>query len=239
MGSRGWRLRSVASRALLVCIPHEYPPHQHLEREEQEGRKQDESEKSTNGKPDRFNIADILNGTSLTVGPLEIPIPSGIQRQISKLNSVLRALLILYAISTTFAGLALLTNVASLAVPHIRPYEVTMANAALSSSAALFLFMGSAATTVAGSLTAGALGDLGEIVGIRIVKGNEFVSITWAAFGVVAVAAAYWMWALWKVRRGAWDQDGEVRRLKGELAEAVKRAKGRRKESIREKSFDG
>lgn len=113
-----------------------------------------------------------------------------------------------------------------------------MANAALSSSAALFLFMGSAATTVAGVLTAGALGDLGEIVGIRIVKGEEFVSITWAAFGVVAVAAGYWMWALWKVRREAWDRDGEVRRLKGELAEAVKRAKGRRKESIREKSFD-
>ena len=98
--------------------------------------------------------------------------------------------------------------------------------------------MGSAATTVAGIITAAALGDLGEIVGIRIVRGLEFVSITWAAFGVVAVAATYWMWALWKVRREAWDQDGEVKRLKVELAEAVKTAKGKRKERIREKSVD-
>lgn len=178
---------------------------------------------------DRFNIADILGGSTLTVGPLEIPIPSGIQRQVSKLNSVLHAVLILYAISVTLTGLALFTNIASLFFPNSRPYEVTMANAALSSCASVFLFFGSAATTVAGVLTAGALGDLGEIVGIRIVRGLEFVSITWAAFGVVAAAATYWTWALWKARRAAWDKDGEVKRLRRELAEAVKTAKGRRK----------
>lgn len=150
---------------------------------------------------DRFNIADILNGSSLTVGPLEIPIPSGIQRQVSKLNSVLHAVLVFYAISVTLAGLAFFTNIAALFLPDTRPYEVTMANAALSSGASLFLLLGSSAMTVAGVLTAEALGDLGEIVGIKITRGIGFVSITWAAFGVIAAAATYWGWKFLTARK--------------------------------------
>lgn len=109
------------------------------------------------------------------------------------LNSILHAILILYVIGVAFTTLAVVFNIASMLFPTMYPYPIITTNTCLAVSAALFVFLGSVVTTVAAGLASDAVGN---VVGIRVVRGLEFLNLTWGAFGVTTVAAVYWVWTL-------------------------------------------
>lgn len=115
------------------------------------------------------------------------------------LNSILHAVLILYVVGVTFTTLAVVFNIVSMLFPTIYPYRIITANACLSVSAALFVLLGSIVTTIATVLTSDALDD---VVGIRVVRGLEFLNMTWGAFGITTVATLYWVRTLMVARRG-------------------------------------
>lgn len=126
-------------------------------------------------------------------------LPSGLETRISMLNSILHAVLILYVVGVTFTTLAVVFNIVSMLFPTIYPYRIITANACLSVSAALFVLLGSIVTTIATVLTSDALDD---VVGIRVVRGLEFLNMTWGAFGITTVATLYWVRTLMVARRG-------------------------------------
>lgn len=115
------------------------------------------------------------------------------QRQVSKLNSAMRAVLILYVLGLTLVTFALVSNFASMLFPTTYPYCFSAANVGLSVSAGLFVLLGSVVTTVAGGVATDALSDLGDVIGIRVIRGIAFLKLTWCAFGVIVVAASYWV----------------------------------------------
>lgn len=125
------------------------------------------------------------------------------------------------------AVLALVTNIFAVVCPRIYPYRVTLATSALANFAAGSAFVGSIATTIGVATISEALGDLGELVGVRAVKGWQFLAITWSMFGVVFIAAAYWTWMFLSARRQrmgeTWDELKAARRKIKQLQEEATR----------------
>lgn len=114
-----------------------------------------------------------------------------------------------------FTGLAILTTLASIFLPSLGVL-FTIANAVLSTIAAVNLALGSAVVTGATGRAAEALVDLGETIGVSAEVGKDFINLTWIAFGLVGVAGAYWGWEFFKVRkeakqRGRWQMRSEMR----------------------------
>ncbi|SPN98597.1 uncharacterized protein DNG_01642 [Cephalotrichum gorgonifer] len=176
----------------------------------------------TSSKPGNRIDLNALLGESLSAGPIDISLedlsfPAGIQRQVAKLNSALQAVFVLYALAVGLTGLTILTTLASVFLPSFAAL-FTIANAVLSTVAAVNLALGSAVVTAATAGAAEALGDLGENIGVSAKVGQDFINLTWIAFGLVGVAAAYWGWEFLKVRkeakaRGKWQMKTEMREV--------------------------
>lgn len=67
--------------------------------------------------------------------------------------------------------------------------------------AAMSAMLSSITTTIAITTLSDALRDLGELIGVRVVQGWQFLAITWSMFGVVLLAWVYWTVVYWTERR--------------------------------------
>ncbi|CAI4214826.1 unnamed protein product [Parascedosporium putredinis] len=167
----------------------------------------------------RINLTEILDG-EMAVGPIDLSLadfrwPAGIQRQVSKLNSALHAVFVFYVLAVALAGAAVICNAVILFLPAFTPILI-IANAVLAGLASVNIGLGSTITTVMGGLVAETITDLGEFVGVTAVQGTQFLALTWVAFGVVTVAAAYWANEFRKVRKtakmmGRWEMKEATR----------------------------
>lgn len=156
----------------------------------------------------------------MAVGPIDLSLadfrwPAGIQRQVSKLNSALHAVFVFYVLAVALSGAAVICNAVILFLPAFTPILI-IANAVLAGLASINIGLGSTITTVMGGLVAETITDLGEFVGVTAVQGTQFLALTWVAFGVVTVAAAYWANEFRKVRKtakmmGRWEMKEATR----------------------------
>ncbi|PKS07286.1 hypothetical protein jhhlp_005888 [Lomentospora prolificans] len=154
----------------------------------------------------RINLTEILDG-ELSVGPVDLSMadfrwPSGIQRQIARLNSALHAVFVFYVLAVALSGAAVLCNGVILFLPTFAPLLI-IANAVLAGLACVNIGLASAITTIASGMAAETITDLGEFVGVTAAQGTQFLVLTWVAFGIVTVAAGYWGNEFRKVRKTA------------------------------------
>lgn len=123
------------------------------------------------------------------------------------------ALALIYIIAVGFTGLSFFGSLA--AVPLINSAKarlVILANLGTAGLAAILLLVGSLTTTVGAKGAADKIDDLGEDIGLRATAGGKFLGLTWAAVGLMVVAAGYWGWEFVqsKRRRGAGRFDEKI-----------------------------
>jgi Ca2+ regulator and membrane fusion protein Fig1 len=113
------------------------------------------------------------------------------------------ALAVVYILAVGVTGLSLLGSLAAVplfASPQHGPL-VVLANAGAAGLAALLLFIGSMTMTVGARGAAHKIDDLGEGIGLRATAGGKFLGMTWAALGLMVVAAGYWGFELVQSRK--------------------------------------
>ncbi|KAF4450500.1 hypothetical protein F53441_6390 [Fusarium austroafricanum] len=171
----------------------------------------------TNSAPEkRFNLTEMLD-KQLSVGPFKLSLtdinwPDDIQDSIDLLNSALLATFVFYVVAVGLTGLAMLASLGAFFLFARR--GVNAVNVILSGLAALVLLIASILVTVAGKKGVKAINKIGDNVGVSASLGNKFLGLTWAAAGLMIIAAIYWVMHLclmrrerkrqWKPRKGSY-----------------------------------
>lgn len=137
--------------------------------------------------------------------------------KLSSLPSIVEALAAMYILSAVFAGLSMLAAATSLfLIPRWGGRRIVLANFLLALPAAVFLFVGSLLYTVGAAKVVSRLQDLGaDDIGLRVTVGSKFEGLTWAAFALMLLAAAYWLWEFVALVRTS-RRERRARRERGE-----------------------
>lgn len=197
------------------------------------------SQKTNKTATGEFNLTEVLGTDSLSAGPIDIPIPSGIERQLQRLYKVVIALIVFYAATIGFTVLAFFTNIAAIFFTQTYPYRFMRAIAWMCILATSSALIGSVTATIVIITVSEALGDLGELIGVRVVRGWQFLAITWSMFGVVFIASTYWALVYlkeWKSKRGVNEEEHKA--LKRELERLVNQSKKSHRQFEHEKTSD-
>lgn len=149
-----------------------------------------------------MDISTLLN-KQLSLGPFNVTLSdlglsSDMVGKLKDLPALFEALAAMYILSAAFTGLAALGALAALfLLPRRAPRRVSLANLALALPAAVFLLVGSLMYTVgAGEVVKKIRGMGAGDVGLDVEVGSKFEALSWAAFALMAVAAAYWAYEL-------------------------------------------
>ncbi|OAA65711.1 Actin cortical patch SUR7/pH-response regulator PalI [Niveomyces insectorum RCEF 264] len=103
------------------------------------------------------------------------------------------ALTVFYIVGAAAAGLSLLLTGASLVTRSSYARKTVLFNLAAAAGAALALLVAALVATVAGGAAVDSINRLGrETIGMAAARGKSFANMTWAAFGLMTVAALYW-----------------------------------------------
>ena len=129
----------------------------------------------------------------------DLRFPSGIQRQVNKLNSLLLAVFVFYVLGIGFSGLSMVLCVVGIVMTLSR--LIALSNFAAAALAALTYMIGAIITTIGANEGAETISDFGENVGVSASAGKKFIVLSWVAFAVMAVATIYWFGELWIDRR--------------------------------------
>jgi hypothetical protein len=115
------------------------------------------------------------------------------------------ALAVIYIVAVGFTGLSFLGSVTALfLINSAKARLVVFANLLTAVLAAILLLAGSLTTTIGAKQAADKIDDLGEDIGLSATTGGKFLGLTWAATGLMIVAAGYWVWEVVQSRkRGA------------------------------------
>lgn len=152
---------------------------------------------------DRLNLTEILD-QELKVGPVRLSLadlkfPSGIQRQINKLNSLLTAVFVLYVLGIGFSGISMILCAVGFFLTLNR--LLMLSNLAVASLAGFAYMLGSLITTIGANEGADTITDVGETVGVSARAGQKFIVISWVAFALATATTIYWFAELWIERR--------------------------------------
>ncbi|KAH8912613.1 hypothetical protein BR93DRAFT_922581, partial [Coniochaeta sp. PMI_546] len=154
----------------------------------------------------QYNLTAKLDH-ELAIGPLKLNLADlgftkDLQDEFNKIPHLLMALALIYILAVGFTGLSFFGSLA--AVPLINSAKarlVILAHLGTAGLAAILLLVGSLTTTVGAKGAADKIDDLGEDIGLRATAGGKFLGLTWAAVGLMVVAAGYWAWEVVRSRR--------------------------------------
>ncbi|KAI3322218.1 hypothetical protein HD806DRAFT_501395 [Xylariaceae sp. AK1471] len=168
----------------------------------------------------RLNLSDILDH-EIKAGPLnlnlnQLPVPEKVQDAIDIINNALMTLLVFYALASGFSGLSFLVSLAVLVLCRNKlTKRIVWANIVISAIGTLVLLIGSAIVTYVNSKGVQEINDAGKDVGISGIRGTKFITISWVAFGLMALASLYWSLATLKYTQ-RWIVIGGNSRHRGE-----------------------
>ncbi|KAM7188455.1 Actin cortical patch SUR7/pH-response regulator PalI [Naviculisporaceae sp. PSN 640] len=161
-----------------------------------------------NGLDGGYNISSTLD-KELTAGPFHITLrdlgmSDKLQGVIDDLNTVTKAIAILFIVTTALVGLSLLTSLLAIfLIPGRRENAARITNLVISTLAALLLLVTSILVTVATSKAVEKVNDMGEDIGLSARRGTKYLAITWAATGVFLLFAfGFWAVQTWRWRKG-------------------------------------
>ena len=116
--------------------------------------------------------------------------PDAIQDGINSINALLQATFIFYVLGIAFAGILILTSIASI----FRTGRIlSLLNVLLSFLSFLCLGIGSAILTAFMVKAAKLINDYGNEVGLYANRGNKFLALTWAAAGAMFLSWLAWI----------------------------------------------
>ncbi|KAK4107013.1 hypothetical protein N656DRAFT_563055 [Canariomyces notabilis] len=149
-----------------------------------------------------FNISALLDH-QLDVGPVRLNLAkSGFAKdlldELDKVRGQFQALAGLYISAVAFSGLSLLLCIGRLLRPTI---GISSANVAVALLAAFMLFVGNIIVAVSGKAV-DKINNVGQHVGLSVSIRRKFVPITWTAFVMIAVMAAYWAYQFRQEMKG-------------------------------------
>jgi hypothetical protein len=138
----------------------------------------------------------------LKAGPLKLNLADlgftkELQDEFNKIPHLLMALAVIYILAVGLTGLAFLGSLAALGlILSARGRLIILGNLGVAGLAAILLLVGSATTTAGLKGAADTINELGDSIGLHASAGGKFLGMTWAAFGLMAVAVGYWAWEL-------------------------------------------
>ncbi|CAL3969978.1 hypothetical protein PZA11_007489 [Diplocarpon coronariae] len=141
-----------------------------------------------------IGIDTILN-QQLQVGPLNLNLsglnwPEDINKGFRRINVVLNAIFVIYAIAIASAGLAILT--CPLAIFFHGSRLVSLGNFSLALLSFVALTVDSALVTFVQNKTVSIVKKYGNVIGLYAYKGDKYLAISWAAVAVMFLATATW-----------------------------------------------
>lgn len=148
-----------------------------------------------------MDLSTVLD-QQLSIGPFNISLSDlgftqKLEAKLSKLPQIFEALAAIYILSAIFAGLTLVTSLASFFVLPARnnSRKLMLVDVVLAFFAALFIFIGSLMYTIGAKAVVGKIQDLGAgDIGLDVVVGTKFQALTWASFALAFVALVYWVY---------------------------------------------
>ncbi|ERS99790.1 hypothetical protein HMPREF1624_03155 [Sporothrix schenckii ATCC 58251] len=119
---------------------------------------------------------------------------SSLQSALNRIPTLGIVLAVFYIVAACFAGLGLLLTAASVVTRVTHSRETVLANLAAASGAALALLIAGLVSAVAAKSTVDSINRLGkDTIGMEACQGYKFEALTWAAFGLMTVAALFWL----------------------------------------------
>lgn len=162
----------------------------------------------------------------LSVGPMKLNLADlgftkDLQDEFNKIPHLLMALAVIYILAVGLTGLSFFGSVAALGlISSAKARIVIMANLGLAGLAAILLLIGSLTTTVGAKGAADKIDDLGKDIGLRASAGGKFLGLTWAALGLMVIAAGYWGWEFTQSKKragaGRFEEKFNSERFSGE-----------------------
>lgn len=155
--------------------------------------------------PAAMDLSTVLD-KQLSIGPFNISLSDlgltqKLQDKLKDLPALFEAMAAIYITSACFTGLAIL---AALPGFVMQGRKIVLVNVCLAAPAALFLFVGSLIYTIGGREAIKKIHSLGAgDVGLEVQIGSGFLGLTWAAFALMFLAAAYWVYELVVMTRAA------------------------------------
>lgn len=169
-----------------------------------------------------MDVSDLLN-KQLSLGPFNVTlsdlgVTDDMTGRLKDLPSVLKAIVAIYIISAVFTGLAVLGAFASLFIlPAHAPRRTSLANLGLALPAAVFLLIGSLLYTIGAAQIVKELSEMGAgDIGLEVEIGTKFEALSWAAFALMVLATAYWLYEVVVAFRARKRAGGRRVRGKGE-----------------------
>jgi TRAP-type C4-dicarboxylate transport system permease small subunit len=165
-----------------------------------------------------FSIPALLNKTlALDVGPLfnlnlslsDLGLTADVELALDSLNSLIKAMTVLFALGVGFTGLTFLASVTSMFIPHDDASGglVLWSNLGAVSLALLFLILGGLLASIGARVAQDKINALGRTIGLNAAAGTKWIAIAWVGIGLMVAVAGYWIAAVVRVRR---RRKGEV-----------------------------
>ncbi|APA13769.1 hypothetical protein sscle_11g085390 [Sclerotinia sclerotiorum 1980 UF-70] len=141
-----------------------------------------------------FNISSIISD-QLSIGPLHLNLgdigwPSAIQDGLDTLSAAMNATFVFYCIGIAAAGLAIFTSLAAI---FITGRLFSFLNWGLASLSLLALAIASIIVTVLQDKAADIINKFGNDIGVYAYKGHKYLTLTWVATAIIAVATIVWV----------------------------------------------
>lgn len=146
-----------------------------------------------------MNISAMLD-KELSFGPFnlslsDLGISSDLQGKLNDLPQLFEALAAIFIVSASLSGLAIIGSVAGLFLVPSAGRKVIIVNFVLALLSMLFLLIGGLLTSVGGSeAQKGIKKKGGDDIGLVMNLGKKFEAVTWAAFALMLLATAYWVY---------------------------------------------
>lgn len=148
-----------------------------------------------------MDVSNLLN-KQLSVGPFNVSLSdlgftSKLEDKLGKLPEVFEALAALYIVSAIFTGLSMLGAAAALVLLPNHGRLTVISNLVCAGLGFLFLLIGSLMYTIgANEVVKKIHSENADDIGLHVSIGKKFEGLTWAAFALMTIATAYWVWLL-------------------------------------------
>ncbi|EDO00622.1 hypothetical protein SS1G_14492 [Sclerotinia sclerotiorum 1980 UF-70] len=130
-----------------------------------------------------YNVSSCTNATAMCW-------PSAIQDGLDTLSAAMNATFVFYCIGIAAAGLAIFTSLAAI---FITGRLFSFLNWGLASLSLLALAIASIIVTVLQDKAADIINKFGNDIGVYAYKGHKYLTLTWVATAIIAVATIVWV----------------------------------------------
>lgn len=146
-------------------------------------------------------MTNIIN-QQLSLGPFQftiadLGIDQDIQNALDMIPRLARALAAVFIVGVFAAGLSMLGSFLGLLLIPRMGRTLALFNWIIALVAAVFLLASSLVATIAPRVATQQLNEHGaDVIGLGVISNSKLLSITWAAFGTMALSAFYWFYEL-------------------------------------------